>query len=163
VNKLDQFAEAREQFLFQESIEAYRAFQPDVTVMVAGSFHVSKQGGCPFGDVFVKPVMARLAESIDTELVSIRFSVLEGEFAKLEYHNKTLTKAPVSCDEWGNEGIQAEFKKSIRGMDGDAFITDLSNIDMPESLTTSYEDWVANYHYLITLRHASPDMPMKRS
>jgi hypothetical protein len=132
-----------------------------VMVLLAGSFHTSKQGGCPFGDVFVKPVMALLAESMNETPVSVRFSVLEGEFAKLEHRNKTLTKVPVSCDEWGNEDIQSEFKKSIRKMDGDAFITDLSNIDMPESLTISYGDWVANHDYLITLRHASPDMPLK--
>ncbi len=161
-NKLDQFAAAREQFIFQESIEACRAFQPDVTVMLAGSFHVSKQGGCPFGNVFVKPVMTRLAEYINEKPVSVRFSVLGGEFARLDYRNKTLVKVSVNCDEWGQEDHQIELRNAIRELSGIAFITDLPNTIMPERLAESYTDWSKNYDYLVSVRHASPDLPLKQ-
>lgn len=159
-NNLPKFAETWEQFLTQEAVEGHHACKPDVTVLFAGSFHVSKQGGYPLGDVFVKSVMARLAESINEKPVSVRFSVLGGEFAKIEYRDGVLTKIPVSCDEWGQEDIQLEFRQAIRELQGNAFVTDLSNIKIPERLAESYNDWAANYDYLMTLRHASPDLPM---
>jgi hypothetical protein len=152
-----QFAEAREQFIFQEAIEAQQEIQPDVTILLMGSFHVGKQGGFPFGDVFVKSVMARLAEFMNSKPVSIRFSVLTGEYAKVELRNNMLIKVPLNCEEWRQEGIQIEFQKVICELSGDAFITDLSNINMPEGLAISYKDWVANHDYMITLRYASPD------
>ncbi|MCU0607208.1 MAG: hypothetical protein MUF78_07275 [Candidatus Edwardsbacteria bacterium] len=159
-NKPDQFAEAREQFLFQESLDAYVAFQPDVTVMLAGSFHVSKQGGCPFGDVFVKPVMARLAESINETPVSVRFAVLEGAYAKLECRSGMISKVPANCREWGQQDIQIEFKTSIDSLIGDSFVTALAAVSVPKQLLAAHAEWAANWDYLVTLRHGTADMPL---
>jgi len=129
-----------------------------VTVLLMGSFHAGKQGGHPFGNVFLKSVMARLGESTNLKPVSLRFAAIYGEFAKIEIREGKLVKIPVSCDEWGREEIQIEFKKAISELAGNAFITDLANIDIPDILAASYMEWADNYDFLISLRNVSPDI-----
>lgn len=159
-NDLQRFAEAREQFLTQEAIEGHQAFKPDVTVLLAGSHHAGKKGGRPLGDCHVRSVMARFSERIDEKAISIKFAAIEGEFARLAYRDKRLAKIATNCDEWGQEDIQIEFKETIRQLHGNAFITDLSNMAMPDGSSVSYTALIENYDHLMTLRHVSADMPL---
>lgn len=161
-NEPEKWSELREQFMFNEAMESHQQLKPDVMVVITGSFHARKKGGHPLSDKYMQSLTALISERLNIVPLSILITILEGQYAKLEYRDNKLEKIAVNCSEWGQEDTQMAYKNTTRNLSGDIFMTKLNDfaekMDNPEDL---YYDWISNHDYIVALRNGSADLSVK--
>jgi hypothetical protein len=161
-NEPEKWSELREHFMVSEAMEAFRFFEPNVMVLITGSFHARKKGGQPLNDKYMKSLTALISKELDIIPLSILITILDGQYAKLEYRDNKLGKIAVNCCEWGQEDTQLTYKNTVSNLSGDILITKLNNFaEQIKDKNDMYYDWISNHDYIVALRNGSADLSVK--
>ena len=154
----DGFPAAREDFLFARASEAIRRENPDKVFLFAGSFHAGRRGGRPFGDGFLRPVFARLAEACGREALRLLLFPVDGTYGRLRRAADGVIIESADCGGLFGEGFRKELRSALLAAGAEKLLAETAKLEYAGGHAEEFAEFAGNHDLLLARRGVTADL-----